>query len=273
VRAQLRPSRRINEKRQIFSRSMFVPFTSRNSPSDFKVNNDDDDNDDVDEYDSGSTSSGSSSSSSSSSATTDSLILAAKGTDSEKKKPSLVDDVDKIKRHVQKTRPVYEDYMPASSRQPTPQGNNDDDDDSDRYSESSATSSSSTSSSTLSAVPESDEAEIEKRVKERLAKVLNAKKKSGGGVSGKTPKGGKVEKKAVGKKQKSPKKQQSQEAVGRDRQKAKASQVRDGSGKSTAKRASGSLTFKQRKQLKSWVKQATQYLSKVSDAVTAIENA
>ena len=256
---------------------MFVPFTSRNSPSDFKVNNvdvnNDNDNDNVDEYDSGSTSNGSnSSSSSSSSATTDSLILAAKATDSEKKKPSLVDDVDKIKRHVQKTRPVYEDYMPASSRQPTPQGN-DDDDDSDRYSESSAASSSSTSSSTLSAVPESDEAEIEKRVKERLAKVLNAKKKSGGGVSGKTPKGGKVEKKTVGKKQKSPKKQQSQEAVGRDRQKAKASQVRDGSGKSTAKRASGSLTFKQRKQLKSWVKQATQYLSKVSDAVTAIENA
>jgi len=156
-------------------------------------------------------------------------------------------EVERLQRLARKAKPVYEDYMPASAeRSPSPAGS---DEKSIRPSSESDYS--------------EDESEfvIEKRIRAEVLRALNAGKKKAGDKAPPPPKGAKIvasakTKEKVGGKQKPDGK--AKEAV-RDKKK-ESKVVRPG------------LTFKQRRQLQSWVKQASQYLTKIADAVVDERN-
>ena len=157
-------------------------------------------------------------------------------------------EVERLQKLARKAKPVYEDYMPASAeRSPSPAGSDE----------------KSIRPSSESDYSESEsESVIEKRIRAEVLRALNAgKKKTGDKAPPPPPKGAKIvasakTKEKVGGKQKPDGK--AKEAVRGKKKEGKV--VRPG------------LTFKQRRQLQSWVKQASQYLTKIADAVVDERN-
>ena len=185
--------------------------------------------------------------------------------------------VKKLKFLAKNSRPVYEDYMPELSSPRSPLSDDDDDNNSNNNGRDDVETSSQQSESDVSS---DDEKELEERVRKEVAKALNAKKKKrkNDDIADDSEKTKGNSKKNIDNKKKK-KDDGNQKKDSRKKQAPPTSpptknltNLSKGVAKKLNGQSSANFTYKQRKQLQSWVKQVLTNVTKISEAVSTPTN-